>query len=269
MKLSRNRSLLIERTNLRAVLLSIVTLLCGVILLFISNSKRLWGGLEAIQAVIRDSGSLLVASVAVVILWELVGKRAFLDELLGKVQIAEEVRRAGIIGYGDFRHMEWISLFQSVSNLDIFFVYGRTWRNTYAGQLLSLAERKGARIRVVLPDPEDATTVAELARRFECTTTELSNRILESANFFLDIHDKSKAKGANVEVWFLPAAPQYSFYTFDRIAILAMYTHIHERTAVPTFVVEEGGQVYGYIQKEFDSMVRENKGLARPARRAT
>lgn len=64
------------------------------------------------------------------------------------------------------KDIDWTSLFNKVNKLDIFFAYGQIWRKTYLQELREVAARKNARIRLVLPDPEDEQTISELARRF-------------------------------------------------------------------------------------------------------
>jgi hypothetical protein len=203
--------------------------------------------------------------VVVTLLWELFGKRAFVDEVLAKAQISRAITFAGIIKITDSFHydIDWKALFQSVNKLDIFFAYGRTWRHTHIQELQELAKREGARVRVVLPDPEDEHTVFELARRFGYSSEELRKLIEEATEDFRCLRSWGiEGKGARIEIWYLPATPQFSFYRFDRIAILALYPHRRERAPVPTIVCEMGGTLYDFICKEFEAMIRPD-GLAR------
>ena len=262
---NNRRSLLTERTTLRTVLVALGVVIVGVALLYLSALKGLWTGRESVQSVVRDIGGLLVATVAVTLLWELYGKRVFLDELLAKARLAEEVRSAGIVGFTGFysRNLDWESLFRTVKKLDIFFAYGRTWRNLYAEQLAAVAAKKDARIRVVLPDPENEITVAELAWRFNYTSEELIDRIREAEEYFRSLRSENASTGAKIDIWFLPASPLFTSYRFDRTVVLALYTHRRERIWVPTFILESGGTLYDFIRTEFDAIIREDGGLAR------
>lgn len=78
-------------------------------------------------------------------------------------------------------------------------------------------------------------------------------------------------RSAEIGIWLLPAAPQVSFYRFDRIAVLSLYSQRPDRNPVPTFVVEAGGTLYDHVRKEFDAMIgtKDKKGLARPLQNAT
>lgn len=255
--------LLIERVNLRTILVALGVGGLGVILLYLS-ARDFWIGHEAWQVVVRNIGGLLVITVAITLLWELWAKRAFLDEVLAKVRVAEEIKLAGVVRITDSWHrdVDWESLFRTVKKLDIFFAYGHTWRSNNDRQLKEVATRKDARIRVVLPDPEDELTVSELTRRFNYTSKKLRELIREAEMYFRNLKSVSGNNGAQIDIWFLPAAPQFAFYRFDRIAVFTLYSHSRERTPVPAFVVEMGGTLYDYIRKEFDAMIRPG-GLAK------
>jgi hypothetical protein len=256
--------LLKERVNLRILLLALSVTIAGLAVLYVSAQKALWKDYETWQTLLQNVGSTLFVAGAITLLWELVGKRAFLDEVLAKAGVSKEVSFAGILRITDSFHqdVDWKSYFQSVQKLDIFFAYGRTWRNAHIHELRTLLGREGARARVVLPDPEDKQTMEELARRFSYTPDQLVELIREAERDFKGLRGQAGTRGAELSIWFLPAAPHFTFYRFDRIAVLALYTHRRERAPVPTFVCEMGGTLYDYIRKEFDAMIAE-KGLAR------
>jgi hypothetical protein len=259
------KNLFIERTNLHVWLLAIIVALLAVSLLILAEFNKLWVGIESLQGVVREIGSFLLVSVAVALLWELKEKRVFRDEILSEVQLSGDIRSAGIVGFTPSTHqnIDWDMLFRNVEELDILFSYGRTWRRIHGHQLQEAAGRK-AHIRVVLPDPNDATAVAEIAKRSRRTETEIRELILEAATEFYGLHKL----GAKVNVWFLPDAPQFSFYRFDHTIVLAIYSHrTEDRPAqldVPAFTLAEGGSFYKFVQAEFHAMIS-NNGLARLA----
>ncbi|MBU7046558.1 MAG: hypothetical protein HXS54_08985 [Theionarchaea archaeon] len=258
-----NITLLKERVNLRTVFIAAIAAGLGVLLLYISAHEDWWEGQETWRIVIQNMGSLLFVTVAITIMWELWGKRAFLDEILAKVQVSRDMTSAGIIQVAkSFHHdIEWKDYFHTVKELDIFFAYARTWRNTYISELREVATREGTRIRVLLPDPEDAQTVHELARRFNYTDEEVQGRIREAEAYFRKLYPSESSQGAKIEIWFFPAAPVFSFYRFDTIVVLTLLSHRRDLVEVPAFVCEEGGTLYEYILQEFNFMI----GLARPA----
>lgn len=256
-------TLLRERANLRTLLIALAIAILGIVLLYLS-AKEFWRGYQAWQVVVRDVGGLLLVTVAIALLWELWVKRAFLDELLAKAQISKEITFAGLVKITDSFHqdIDWKSYFRTVNKLDIFVAYARTWRSVHRQDLEKVAVRQDARIRVVLPDPEDEQTVVELARRFGCGPEDLIKRIREAETDFTRLRSYGGERGAQIDIWFFPGTPRFSFYRFDRIAIFALYNHRREQASVPTFVCEMGGTLYDYIRKEFDAMIQPG-GLAR------
>jgi len=228
---TRNKAaLLVERVNLRSLALSLLIVAIGFLLIYCSENGEWWKEHDVIQGTVREIGKLLLATAILATAWDIYGKRAFLDEILAKAQIASEIRSAGIIKITDTFHtdIDWHEYFRSVRHLDIFFAYGRTWRNTHIQELQSVAARRGSRIRVVLPDPDDQQTVTELSRRFNTPPDHIIESIREAEQFFEDLRRNAYSKdpqAAEIEVWFLPAGPQYSSYRFDDLAVLALYNH--------------------------------------------
>lgn len=261
--MSDNISLISERVNLKTIIIAIVAGLFGIFLLYLSVNNTFLVGNEIWQTVIRDLGGFLLVTVALTVFWEIMGKRAFMDEILAKAQISKEIKYAGLTKISDsFHHdIDWKLYLKNVNKLDIFFAYAQTWRNTYYQELKSVAARGDARIRVVLPDPGDEQTMIELSRRFGKTRDQLIDLIKEADGYFRKLAPSDK-KGADINIWYLPAAPTFSFYRVDQMALLALYTHRKDRAPVPTFVCEMGGTLYDYIRQEFEAMISE-EGLAK------
>ncbi|HEY1353950.1 MAG TPA: hypothetical protein VGF67_30430 [Ktedonobacteraceae bacterium] len=255
---------LVERTTLRTWLVAVLAAVLGMSLLVFAQMPGIWHGLESVQSVVRDIGSLMLASIAVTLLLELGAKRAFLDELLSRVRLAKEIEQAGIAAVEPSFHNEiaWHELFGTVRELDIFLVHGRTWRKEHGERLIAAAKR-GVRMRVVLPDPYDDVILSEIARRTNHSKQAIQERILLAKDEFSHL----QTQGASITVWFLPLVPLFSFYRFDRKMILALYSHQREqklgRLHVPAFLLEERGSLFQFIQADFEAMVDAHQGLAR------
>ena len=254
-----------ERTTLRTWFIAVLVAVLGISLLILAEIDGLWNGLGSVQNVVRDIGSLMLASIAVTLILELGAKRVFLDELLSRVHLSKEIELAGIIAFNRSFHdnIDWSDLFSTVHELDIFFVHGRTWRNEHGEQLIAAAKR-GIRIRVVLPDPNDDIVLSEIARRTNHSKQAIQERILLAKDEFYHL----QTEGAKITVWFLPIVPLFSFYRFDHKMILSLYSHRREqkleRIHVPAFILENDGSLYKFIQEDFDAMVTSQKGLAKP-----
>jgi hypothetical protein len=259
----------IERTTLRTVIAAMAGTLVGVSLLYLSGLPRIWTGREALQSVVRDLGAVFVGTVAVATLWELWGKRALLDEVLAKVQLAEQIRAAGLVGVtSDFYTLDWGALLSTTRQLDIFFVRGRTWRRVCQTSLVELAAREHSKIRVVLPDPEDDISICSMADLFETTPDELKRQIKEAREFFESLAPRHGSLGGRVNLWLRRGTPNFTFYILDNVAIIALYAHTSKSfgpiaNPVPTLVVSREGWIFEFLRNEFDRMVRETDGRTR------
>ena len=181
-----------DRTNLRAILTAVITTFIGVTLLVLSEY---WGFLVAnpsAQTVIRDLGSLIIASVAVAAVWELTTRRAFVGELLAISGLAQELEHTGLIGISERwqGQVDWHRMFQLSEELDIFFTYGRTWRNTYRTELLEFSKRPDMHMNIVLPDPDDIALMTAIGNHMNMAIDDLSSRIKDSANDFINIFNE-------------------------------------------------------------------------------
>src|SRR5207244_95146 len=119
-------------------------------------------------------------------------------------------------------------------------------------ELNAVARRSGARLRIVLPDPDDANVVAEMARRFATSPAETEKRIRSSREEF---EAQAKNAVAKIEVWYLPRSPVFSYYRFDSTAIVGLYHHKSIRATVPAFTFAKPGSLYDYFSDEFESMM--------------
>ncbi len=254
----------VERTNLWTVIVATAIAILGVLLLFAANWQWL-ASYPGIQAVVRELGGLLVASVALSILWELVAKRAFLAELMAKAKLGEDVRTAGLISIPKdfYRDIDWSYLFRNVEKLDVFIAYGGTWRGANRASILALAERPGAQVRIVLPDPDNDAIVSELARRFYKSNEAIRTRILEATDDFIGIFNNPPKTVADFSLWYTPTTPLFSLYRFDSISIITLHTHRSGRWNIPVFMVEKGGSIYEFIEQEFEAFVDGQHRFAR------
>lgn len=254
-----------ERTTIRLALLTIVVAAIGLLLLVISSAWEPVASSPELQTVIRDLGSLLLVTLAVALLWELFARRAFVAELLATTDLAEDIETTGLLGASAKWHgeIDWQRMFASSDTFELLFAYGRTWRNTYRAYLTEFATRNGTSAKIALPDPDDAALVAELARRFEKTPEELAENVREAERDFIEIFRMSDEAERKLEIWRISAAPVWSYYRFNGIAIFTLYKHRPGRKEVPTFIVRKGGTLYEFLRAEFDALVTTEGELSR------
>jgi hypothetical protein len=224
----------------------------GLALLYISGNPEWWKDQPALKAFLSQLGGVMIAAVGLALLWENVGKRRFADEILVKAGIAQELDQAGILRATDeYLKIDWDDYFSAVSELDIFFAYGRTWRNSHRRKLAETMDSKAAKVRVFLPDTSDDLTITNLSSRFAMTPAQLKFQIHEAARDFFMMESDS---GAELEIYFRRGDQTFSCYRFDRMIVVTLYTHSKKRMQVPTFVFRKGGSMFEFFGQELEQM---------------
>lgn len=246
-----------QLTNFRTIVSSLILALAGGFSLFISEFVD-WQDLPWLQSIFRDIGSLLIASIAIGLVWELFSKRAFYAEALSESRLVDDIVTTGLIGASAKwqGNIAWEELFRTADTVKIFFAYGRTWRNTYHEQIDEFASRSNTRATLVLPDPDNSIVMDSISLRTGTNTEDLANRVRESTKDFIGIFEKYG--NHNLSIWYVPFAPTYSYYCFDEKAIFSVYQHRLERAEVPTFIVEKGGTLYDFFKEEFEIFTGRN-----------
>jgi hypothetical protein len=232
-------------------------MIAGGLLLWWSGTSQ-WKSNQPVQAFLAQLGGLSLATGLLAVAWDLFGRRAFADEVLAKARLSTDVVQAGIVRVTNqyLTEVEWASLFQDVSKLDIVVAYAATWRNTNRASLQQVAGRPGARIRVFLPDPGDDQTVAVLAERFNTDPADLIARINEAIRDFQSFEVPGRAE---IEVWLRAGDAVFSCYRFDSNAVLTLYSHGRERrTQVPTFVIR-GGELFDFVYNELAAIAAQSR----------
>jgi hypothetical protein len=261
--MSNDIHLLIERVNLRTLLASLIVGGLGLSFLFLSkpieeSGYHRWGSLS------RESGAVLLASVALALLWDVVGRRAFADEILAKANMSRDLAESGIdVVCSSFqdKRIAWDELFKNACKLDVLMSYGHTWRNSQIERIDMMLSDPAAKIRIILPDPVDMDVVNVLSMRYRLTPEQLQREIADAKEFFEQ--RKSRAKGT-VEIYFAHLVPLFSFYRFNNKVVFALYNHRGGRIPVPTFIADKDGFLFKYFTSEFDGII-ENKENTRRA----
>ncbi len=246
------KELWLQISWLRTAVVALLGLLAGGLLIIISlQLPDRWYG-----TLLNHLGTILIASIALVLIFDYWQKDALFRELFRHARSATELQAARIAGFSSsFQdQIPWEDLFGKSTHLDILFAYGATWRNTHSHRIDALLARDRARLGVVLPDPEDADTVRELSTRFRLSADDVRAKIEEAIMFFTAKRTKHPGK---VRIYLLGRAPTHTIYRFNNEAVLALYTHRRERTGVPTFLVERGGDLYEFLRSEWYSLTEE------------
>jgi hypothetical protein len=233
---------------------AVAVLALGIVFLWVSRAvfapSSIWGSL------VRDFGSLLVASVCVAGLWELTAKRAFFAEIFEGTHLSTELQAAGVVGAQSqwYDDVQWKTMLRAVDHVEIFQAYGVVWRGIMEDELAKFAGRKGTSCTVILPDPQDPKLLQAMAANFRRSEEEIQRRIIDAQNEYMRLF--SLAGGdLKYEVWYSSRPPLYSFVILGDRAVVTMYKHNSDQKQVIGFVVRRGGAFFRYIENERNAFV--------------
>lgn len=160
--------------------------------------------------------------------------------------------------YGDIMDMygDWEALFEHSRRLDLFLMYGRTWRNTYLKYIERLVGQRDGRVRVVLPDISPASKALALyAKLMRTSQKSLRGLIEEAYTEFAALRPKSR-----VQLYSTQALYRHALYLFDTGGVLALYALTGQRIPTPCFLVADGS-VLDAIRTDFERLVNPRSGL--------
>lgn len=243
-----------REARLRFLVLALSAALAGALLL-VAGEAVAWQWLRALLAAL---GGLTIASVALGAMWEFVGRAAFLDAVLDRVGLAKNLERAGIRNVTNhyLREVPWRDLITSSKHVDLLFAYAQTWRNSHRTELGELLGDSDARVRTLLPDPDDLDTMRDLSRRYELAPEELAGKVREAIEFFRGL---ASDDGAELTIYVHPSPQVYAYYRFDDRAVVSLYRHAPGRGAVPVLDFESGGSLFQLIKDDFEGAVAESR----------
>lgn len=239
----------------------------GLLLIYLAGDPDRFQDRPGLKALLNGLGGILAVSVGIGTVLNLLGKRALMREIFETAGLSRDVETSGLrrIGMDYTTEPEWQEYFAASKKIDLFFAYGRTWRNLNLTRLQALAATKGAEIRVYLPDLDDDLTCEILTTRFNMTSDDLRGAVDEARAAYFGLRVKG---GATVSVFKRPGDHTFSCYRFDGVAVLALYKHKKARGNVPTLVVNRGGSLYEFVEEELAAIHEQSSRVAKESETA-
>lgn len=205
-------------------------------------------------------GGVLLATGLISLLWELISRRVFLSEVFSVARLSEDIKRSGLHRLTtNFQHdVEWPELLGSAKRIDVFVSYARTWRNNNLSLLRAFAGRSGNQMNLILPDPDNADVMRELARRYSTTPQTVQDRVNETINAFAGMFDKRQGGKGQLSIWVTEVTPVFTFYRIDKKYVIAAYRHRPDRGDIPTLVCDRRGELTDFIDREYEYFTSES-----------
>ena len=240
-----------QNVTLVAIIVSLILVIFSIGLIYLSiavitDDHPVW------KEIVRALGSLLLVSVLVANLWELFLRRRFTKELLATVALSDNIEDSGLdqIVY-QFEDINWRDYFEGSKRFEVFISYGRSWRGTNEPLMKDLAKRRGAKVRIALPDPDNERLVAEMAARYNKEPAEIERLVREAIEDYNRIFHGCKG----YDLVIVDTLPYYGYYRFDDTVIATFYSYGREKADIPTFFVTSG-RLRDFLTNEFEKVFR-------------
>lgn len=156
-------------------------------------------------------GSTIAAIVAGIVVFLLARSGVSLDEALEQ---GEAARMMTVDPAHD--DVDWGRIIDRSTNLDIVVAYYDNWADRHAGRLKAMF-RRGGRVRIMMPDPDDSSLLDSLSATFfpDRTSDQIRQRILETEAILERLKGESASPSARLEVLRLPRVPLYAMVVAD------------------------------------------------------
>lgn len=156
-------------------------------------------------------GSTIAAIVAGIVVFLLARSGVSLDEALEQ---GEAARMIAVDPAHD--DVDWGRIIDRSTNLDIVVAYYDNWATRHGQQLKALFGR-GGRVRIMMPDPDEARLLEILSATFfpDRTPDQIRRRIVDTAAIFARLDEEAASPSARLEVLRLPRVPLYAMVVAD------------------------------------------------------
>ena len=162
---------------------------------------------------------------------------------------------AGIVRTGPFAgfYQRFEELIAESTKIVLYFIHSRRWRENHDAAIKAFLRRPGTTMEIFLPDLGNHELMFSLARRFEdgpLTPT----MVVDAYKYCIRLaRDYNKP----TEIWLFGRYPAYSFYQFDRRAVLALYSNTSAKKEIPAFEVSSDGLLGRFLASDIEDLKRE------------
>lgn len=242
-----------ENTTLKNVLAAIVLTGLGFLVLLLASHEDWWDDRQTGQVFLQQAGGAVAVAGILSVLWELAGKRAIREETFELAGLRHEVDRAKLERIvEDYNELDWPGMLASTTKVDLWVSYGRTWRGANFSHLQEMLKDSNARLRVVMPDPQDQDALVLMAERYNKPTHELIVLMEEARRDLEGLAERSKA---SVEIYLRAGEPLHALYLLGGKAVVTLYSHQRERGSTPALVASAGGHLHAFLKRDMEALI--------------
>jgi len=162
---------------------------------------------------------------------------------------------AGIIRVGAFAGFvpRFDELIAESRTMVLYFIHSRRWRENHDAAIKTFMAREDSSLEVFLPDLENHELMFSLEKHFD--DGPLIPAMVEDAYRYFARLARDYRKP--IQVWLFGRYPTYSFYRFDRRAVLAMYSNSVAKKELPAFEITTDGLLGTFLAEDIEDLRRE------------
>ena len=221
----RNRHILEAISSTKGVLV-ILLLVLVIILGLLGYGKEVWKWEGyCIETFFPALTTVFITSIGVGLFYEILIRRKNLEEAISLAKYGQSLNAAGICEYEtSFRTIDFQNFFHGAKNIDIMFIYGRTWTENNSNVLLEVLSDPDTTVRFCISNPNSYYLKCLEDNWYEPDTEkysheDLKRRIQETIGTLKGLYEKAKSKAngrvANLIIYLSNRDAPYSFYRSD------------------------------------------------------
>lgn len=242
-----------QNTTLKNTLWAVLLAVAGFALLLFASHETYWDDRQTLQVFLQQAGGAIAVAGILSVLWELAGKRAMRRETFELAGLRHEVERSRLDRIVEnYNELDWQSMLAATSTVDLWVSYGRTWRQANFSHLQQTLQDSSARLRVVMPDPDDLDALLLMAERFGRDPKDLTALMKEARADLEGLAERSKA---TVEIYLRTGEPLHALYLLGGKAVVTLYSHQRERGSTPALVASAGGHLHAFLRRDMDALI--------------
>ena len=198
------------------------------------------------------------------VIWEIIAKKSFAEQLVTLVNISENIVKSGIeTTYVNFKSIIWDEELQNAKSIKAVFTYSTRWGSSGNNKdIFKKLKDDGCSLEIFLPNPDIEDSIKTLDIRFHSPSAETqidtSKEIRSAIQFYYDL---------GFDVYLYDGVFQSSYYLIDKFAFMSFFNHKKPKGTVtygvPAIKAVAGGEFYSYISDEIEAIKAASKKFRR------
>lgn len=154
---------------------------------------------------------------------------------------------------------EFEKLILKSNKIGLFFIHSRQWRENNENSIISFLSKKKCKLIIFLPNILNKDLMKLIVNNFADGYV-IESLVRDAYRYFLQLQEIYKSK---VELRSFNYYPTYSFYSFDKEAIIALYPTTAKKKNVPAFRIIKDSKFWKFFEDDFEELKKQTKLIPR------